>query len=110
MFTALETILLILFVPETAYIRDRRYEIDELTNDNLSELAAVERRHAGGEKEKDSDNDIVRIETRASATPTFRPKKTFLQEMSVFNGTFSDDNLFQLLIAPFAVCSNIAIL
>ncbi|KAF2447159.1 MFS general substrate transporter [Karstenula rhodostoma CBS 690.94] len=109
-FTAIETILLVFLVPETAYIRDRRYEIDELAVDNLSELAAVEHRHAGGGKEKGPDNEMFRVETTTSTSPAFRPKKTFVQELSVFNGTFSDDNLFQLLIAPFAVCANLAIL
>ncbi|KAJ4297996.1 hypothetical protein N0V90_005895 [Kalmusia sp. IMI 367209] len=109
-FTALETVLLILFVPETAYIRDRRYEIDELADDNLSELAAVERRHGAFTKEKDTNGDMVRVETTTSSPPALRPKKTFVQELSVFNGTFSDDNLLQLILAPFAVCTNLAIL
>lgn len=109
-FTALECLLLILFVPETAYLRDRRYEIDELAHDNLSELAAIERRHAGTSPEKDPENDILRVETHTSTTPALRPKKTFTQELSLFNGTFSDDNLLQLILAPFAVCTNLAIL
>lgn len=109
-FTALEVVLLVLFVPETAYIRDRRYEIDELAEDNLSDLAVVERRHQGGSDEKATEDEAVRVETNASSPPVFRPKKTFIQELSVMNGSFSDDNIIQLLLAPFAVCANFAVL
>ncbi|KAF2259038.1 MFS transporter-like protein [Lojkania enalia] len=108
-FTAFETVLLFLFVPETSYNRDHRYDIDELADDRLSDLAAAEKRHAQPVDEK-SSGDVVRVETTTTAPPGFRPKKTFLQELSVFNGTFSDDNLLQLLIAPFAVCLNLAVL
>lgn len=45
-FTALEVILLFFFVPETSYIRDHRYDIDELSNDNLADLASVEKRQS----------------------------------------------------------------
>ncbi|KAF1966206.1 MFS general substrate transporter [Bimuria novae-zelandiae CBS 107.79] len=108
-FTALECVLLVLFVPETAYIRDRRYEIDELADENLSELAAVERRHEAN-LEKDDENDMARLETTTTTPPALRPTKTFVQELSIFNGTFSDDNLLQLVLAPFAVCANFAVL
>jgi hypothetical protein len=109
-FTTVETVLLILFVPETSYIRDHRYDIDELADDKLGDLAETEKRHARVADAKTTGDDIVRIETAASAPRTYRPKKTFLQELSVFNGRFSNDNLLQLFIAPFAVCANLAIL
>jgi len=107
-FTALEVILLYFFVPETSYNRDHRYDIDELSQDNLQDLAAVERRHAGaGEKGTD---EMVKVETATSAPPGMRPKKTFKQELAIFTGTYSNDNLLQLVIAPFAVCTNLAVL
>ncbi|KAF2740066.1 MFS general substrate transporter [Polyplosphaeria fusca] len=109
-FSALETILLFLFVPETSYNRDRRYEIDELADDKLSDLAAAEKRHAHASDAKSSGDDIVQVETATSTPPGLRPKKTFVQELSVFNGKFCDDNLLQLFIAPFAVCANLAVL
>ncbi|KAH7116696.1 major facilitator superfamily domain-containing protein [Dendryphion nanum] len=112
-FTALECVLLFFFVPETAYNRDRRYEIDELADDKLSDLAAVERRHGDASftpPEKESPNDIVQVETARTDNPALRPKKTFFQELAFFSGTYSDDNLLQLFIAPFAVCLNLAVL
>jgi hypothetical protein len=108
-FVALEVILLFFFVPETNYNRDHRYDIDELSNDNLAELAAVEKRHAGNGEKGDSD-DMVKVETATSRSPAMRPKKTFVQNLAIFSGTYSNDNLLQLVIAPFAVCTNLAVL
>jgi MFS family permease len=108
-FTALEVILLFFFVPETNYNRDHRYDIDELSNDNLADLAAVERRHAG-RAEKGGSDEMVKIETTTSTPPAMRPKKTFVRNLAIFSGTYSNDNLLQLVIAPFAVCTNLAVL
>ncbi|CAO2651321.1 Nn.00g096180.m01.CDS01 [Neocucurbitaria sp. VM-36] len=110
-FTALESLLLFFFVPETSYNRDHRYDIDELSNDNLADLAAIEKRHANpnGIDEKGSD-EMVKIQTTTSSPPALRPKKTFVQELAIFSGTYSSDNLLQLVIAPFAVCANLAVL
>jgi hypothetical protein len=104
-FAALECILLFFFVPETTYNRDHRYDIDELADDHLADLASVEKRHAGV-----ANNELVPVETTTSTPPALRPKKTFRQDLSFFNGTFSNDNLFQLTLAPFAVCFNLAVL
>ncbi|KAF1996209.1 MFS general substrate transporter [Amniculicola lignicola CBS 123094] len=111
-FTVLETILVFFFVPETNYIRDHRYDIDELAEDNLAELAAAEKRHGHGDASPDSKSatDVVKIETANSSSPAYRPKKTYVQELAIFSGVYSDDNLLQLFIAPFAVCANLAIL
>jgi hypothetical protein len=107
-FAALEVVLLYFFVPETSYNRDHRYDIDELSQDNLQDLAAVERRHAGlGDK---GSEEMIKVETTTSAPPGLRPKKTFIQELAIFTGTYSSDNLLQLVIAPFAVCTNLAVL
>jgi MFS family permease len=107
-FTALEVVLLFLFVPETNYNRDHRYDIDELSNENLADLAAVERRYVGN-SEKKRDDETVQIE-RSTTSPTIPPKKTFVQQLAIFTGTYSNDNLLQLVIAPFAVCANLAVL
>ncbi|CAI6339436.1 unnamed protein product [Periconia digitata] len=109
-FAALEVILLILFVPETTYIRDHRYDIDELAEDNLKDLSSVEKRHANTNVGASGDDGVTKVETTTSVAPALRPKKTFVQELAFYNGTFSDDNLFQLLIAPFAVCLNVTVL
>jgi hypothetical protein len=39
--------------------------------------------------------------------PEFPLKKTFWQNMKLFDGTYSDENLLALIIAPFAICMNL---
>ena len=107
-FISFQILLLFFFVPETQYNRDRRYNIDELADEKLADLAQVEKRHA-------MQLDAVELEkstTVSSNTSQHRPraKKTFTQELAVFTGTYSDDNFLQLVIAPFAVCTNLAVL
>ena len=107
-FTAMEVVLLFFFVPETAYNRDRRYDIDELSQNNLHDLAAVEQRHAAMTEK--GDGELVEVEMTTSSPPALRAKKTFVRELTIFTGTYTSDNLFQLTIAPFAVCANLAVL
>lgn len=104
-----QLILLFLFVPETQYRRDSRYNTDELVDDNLENLARVEKRH---EQSLIENVEIERTETVTSTRSQHhsRAKKTFVQELAIFTGTYSEDNLLQLIIAPFAVCTNLAVL
>ncbi|KAH7032350.1 major facilitator superfamily domain-containing protein [Macrophomina phaseolina] len=96
-FSAVETILLFLFVPETQYIRDRRYELDEISEAGMP---------SNGEEKNDAKH-LEHVESPRSPIPA---RKTFWQEMAVFTGTYSDDNFVQLLIAPFAICLNLSVL
>lgn len=108
-FVALEVILLYLFVPETNYNRDHRYDIDELSNENLAELAAIEDKRAT-KFEKEGNDDFEKLEAIATTASTIPPRKTYVQKLAIFTGTYSNDNLLQLVIAPFAVCTNLAVL
>lgn len=101
-----QMILLFLFCPETTYIRDRRYEIDTLASGNLDELADSEKRHhpVPGTEEKGTS---AHFESNGSQLPS---RKTFKQELAVFTGIYSDENIILLVIAPFAICTNIAVL
>lgn len=110
-FVTFHIILLVLFVPETQYRRDHRYETDELIQDDLKDLAEVEQRHGEKIEYASSGNGLEQVNT-ASTTHTFMtppPKKTWAQELALFSGTYSDENLLQLLIAPFAVCLNLVV-
>lgn len=101
--SSVQTICQIFFVPETTYRRDHRYDIDELTTDDFQDLAAHEHRH-----EKEPQQDLQHLE-RTTTRHTIPPKKTFWQDMRLFDGFYSDEKLLQLIIAPFAVCLNLAV-
>ncbi|CZR56108.1 related to MFS transporter [Phialocephala subalpina] len=98
--SSVQTLCQIFFVPETTYRRDRRYEIGELATENFDELAQHEHRH---EKEQ-----VTQLESVGTST-SIPKKKTFWQNMKLFDGCYSDESLIQLLIAPFAVCMNISV-
>lgn len=99
-----QTILQFLFVPETTYNRDKRYDLDNSKSNNLKELAEVEER-AAHHVEK-GEGTVTTIES----LPPIPSKKTFWQELALFNGTFTDENILQLFIAPFGVCLNLPVL
>ncbi|KUJ23812.1 serine/threonine kinase 16 [Mollisia scopiformis] len=98
--SVVQTLCQIFFVPETTYRRDQRYNIGELATDNFDELAAHEHRH-----EKEQVQQLESVATRTSIPK----RKTFWQNMKLFDGAYSDESLVHLLIAPFAVCMNIAV-
>jgi len=110
-FIGLQIILLFFFCPETAYLRDRRYETDELANDDLRGLSEVEKRHEARmeRKELGEGAELAQMETVANTVRSVPKKKTFMQEAAVFTGSYSDENLLQLVIGPLAVFSNIAV-
>lgn len=103
-FSIIQLILQFLFVPETTYNRDHRYDTDEVKNANLKELAELEdRQHHIGEKNEATISTVESL-------PPVPAKKTFWQELALWNGTFTDENLLQLFIATFAVCLNVSVL
>ncbi|KAH0833567.1 hypothetical protein AYO21_05245 [Fonsecaea monophora] len=117
LFGGIQTILQFLFVPETSYVRDRRYEIDEVKNDNLQDLAALEYQERLNLEKSDvaaathtEETEAQRAtSTTADEAPVYH-KKTFVQDLAIFSGTYSNENFFQLLLAPFAVVLNLAVL
>lgn len=110
-FIAAQTILLFLFCPETSYLRDHQYDIDEYVNEDLTDLATTEKQqHSQVEHAQNRDANIESDSTSASARTPIPAPKTFWQQTAIFTGTYSDENLLQLIIAPFAVCTNLAVL
>jgi hypothetical protein len=92
-----------LFCPETTYIRDHAYDIDQIQDDKLEQLAETEHRR---EERKDATVDATRLESVSSVRPP-RPKKTFVQELAVFTGTYSHDNAIKLIVGPFVTLLNV---
>ncbi|KFY29149.1 hypothetical protein V491_00172 [Pseudogymnoascus sp. VKM F-3775] len=102
MCSGIQLIALYLFVPETTYHRDARYESDRIALPYLET----------DDQQKETDEKVTSIQMeRTLTTPQdFPPPKTFWQELSIFSGSHSDTGLLQLIIAPFASCMNLAVL
>ena len=89
-FVVFQFIAMFLFCPETTYLRDSRCETDVVRDEKLEELAKIEAEHREHE-----------VEERAH----FR-KKTFVQELAVFTGVYSEDNILKYLLGPFITLLN----
>ncbi|KAH7060467.1 major facilitator superfamily domain-containing protein [Macrophomina phaseolina] len=87
-FTGTELLLLLFFVPETQYNR---------ASPDAGEVTMIGK-----------DASFMETVELGSALPP--RKKTFWQQMAIFTGTYSDDNFFQLLLTPFAICVNLPVL
>ncbi|KAF4302623.1 putative mfs transporter protein [Botryosphaeria dothidea] len=73
------------------------------------ELVLLEKHEAAGEVTMiDKDGSVMETIELGSTVPP--RKKTFWQQMAIFTGTYSDDNFFQLLLTPFAICINLPVL
>ena len=106
-FGAVHIVLQFFLVPETTYVRDARREIDLGTQNKISDLVAiVEERGQPDEKVVPSSAhlDLASIDSAAEAPK----KKTFRQNLAIYTGTYSNKNLLQLYLAPWAVMTNIA--
>jgi MFS family permease len=115
LFTGLQAILLFLFCPETQYNRALLYNTDETVEENLEAVAALEKKKGSARHYEEHESGtigepVTNITTTSTRESRIPPKKSFLQELAVTNGTFTDENLFQLVIAPFAACSNVVVL
>lgn len=98
-----QLILLFLFVPETAYERHNEAAQHEIERDIPFELGE------GDDLEKKTSPAIQVEDTVAKPNDaSIPPKKTFLQQLAVFSGTHSDENLLQLVAAPVLCFLNVA--
>lgn len=111
-FCVLQFVLMFLFCPETTYMRDARYETDLNRDDNLEELAAVEKGFAAHDEHPVDGAAEERGPTAASkVTPPMHhqsppQKKTFVQELAVYTGVYSPDPLWKFLFGPFITLLN----
>lgn len=106
LFGGIQTILQFLFVPETSYNRDLRYEIDQVFDKTMVDLNVfeIEEMNATGPTLSGTHNENATVQS-----DTRFKKKTWTQELVVFTGTYTNENIIQLLISPFAVVTNLAV-
>jgi MFS family permease len=88
--TAINFIIVVLFVPETRYYRDENQNVAQIQNIGSG---SDEERGGSVEKAGASRTDAVEIQQL--------PKKTWSQELSLWSGLAPDTNLFKMFIRPF---------
>ncbi|KAL4874491.1 major facilitator superfamily domain-containing protein [Aspergillus karnatakaensis] len=115
-FAALQTILVILFVPETVYRRDVAYETDIAGSISYATGTVIKDRPLT-EPKKDvpivndpkSEPDEIHIEQLAETEPRTQAtrKKTFLQELRLYNAVLIADPLWKLVVACPTILFNV---
>ncbi|KAF2192660.1 MFS general substrate transporter [Zopfia rhizophila CBS 207.26] len=93
-FTAINFLAVLLFVPETRYHRDSKVTGLDANN---SASASEE----GVDVEKIASSGVREVAGPSSGRAAQVPKKTFVQELSLWSGVPSDTNLFKMFIRPF---------
>ncbi|KIW73930.1 hypothetical protein PV04_02009 [Phialophora macrospora] len=107
-FAALQTIAVILYCPETMYRRKAIYETDTAGSDeNLEKLAKIESAAAHHGEKVGRDLEKTMTSTSQASIDSVPPKKTWVQELSLYNGTFVDDSVFKMAIASVAILLNV---
>jgi MFS family permease len=86
-------VLVVLLVPEHVYNRPAIFNTDLHSEDNLGDL----------------DEQLARVsELPSTGNPSLTAgqvdkPKTFVQELKIYNGRFTDESFFKLLLAPFVL-------
>ena len=117
-FAATQTIAVILYCPETMYRRKAIYETDTAgSEENLEKLAKVEsaaahhleghHNHPTGET---GDLEKTMTSTTQVSMESVPPKKSWFQNLAIYNGTFVDDPLWKMVIASVAILLNVGAL
>ncbi|KAF9883123.1 hypothetical protein FE257_004072 [Aspergillus nanangensis] len=95
--SGLQVILLFLFAPETCYKREIQLQQQPSTSDGETETKATE--------------IIEHVEDSSlPPCPSTVSLKSFRQEVAVYTGSYSDENIFKLLLGPFLCLTNIVAL
>jgi MFS family permease len=108
-FLVVQFILNFLFAPETTYIRDSSYDIDQNREENLEELVKTEHQR----EHRDMESGGIEKVTTTQSSSVRRPipaKKTFVQELAVYTGVYSRDNILKYILGPFITLLNPAAL
>ncbi|KAL2670505.1 hypothetical protein Neosp_014293 [[Neocosmospora] mangrovei] len=100
-FVAIQTILVIFFVPETAYNRSPVFNIDRVGSN--TDLDGAE------EKRADADHvEIAQCKSNPGSTRSDLPRpKTFYQELALYNGRFTEKSLISMVLASIFIVLNL---
>jgi MFS family permease len=104
-FSCTQFVLMFFFCPETTYIRDHAYDIDQVTNEQFQELAEKEHRAAARKDQVHLDETVSNLESIPSGR-TIPTKKTFTESLAVYTGVYSHESILKQFIGPFVTLLN----
>lgn len=94
-------ILVFFLVPESAYNRPTIFNTDFASEDNVSELEeSLEAQAVRDASAKESGIPSSTEPVVSSNSDTGEKKKTYTEDLRLYNGRFSDESFFKLLLAP----------
>jgi MFS family permease len=100
-FLVIQFVLLFLFVPETTYNRSTIYETDLVKTETFEQIEKVAEEH------REHTMAVKELSDPAAAPASIvPPKKTFVQNLKLYNGTFSNDSIFKWLPGMFLCLFN----
>ncbi|KAJ5618605.1 hypothetical protein N7528_006716 [Penicillium herquei] len=99
--SGLQVLLLFIFAPETCYKRDNSLDECVSGGDQKTETKGTETI----EHIEDSSDSLSR-----HPSPSATPLKSFRQELAVYTGSYSDENILKLLLGPFLCLTNLVAL
>ncbi|KAK7739280.1 hypothetical protein SLS63_001622 [Diaporthe eres] len=83
--------------PETAFNRDEADVIDAQPLQRVSSGHASEKTHQTADRVSD-----IEVAPQSQQAPT-KKKKTYLQSLSLYNGTFTSEPLYKIFVRPFGL-------
>ncbi|KAI5286986.1 hypothetical protein KEM54_006331 [Ascosphaera aggregata] len=101
-FTGCAVILVFFFVPETAFKRDRRLEID--LNGNISQETVSGPLPSEVEDGQNDDAEKNGVNSSSRGLPSQQPipaKKSYWRTLALFSGRKTDERFYKLVLRPF---------
>lgn len=101
-FTGINFVAVLLFVPETQYNRDISRSLGSETSTGIDDVGLASISEEDVEAEKTLAGKEAEDASQTEAYPALQiPKKTWLQEMSLWNELPKDTDLWEMFIRPF---------
>ncbi|OBT71597.1 hypothetical protein VF21_09531 [Pseudogymnoascus sp. 05NY08] len=110
-FLAIGWVLVLLFGEETAFNRHSIYDTDISAVDNVNLITAIKKKSSHVENTGTTETgEAVTTEHEKADDQVFVPRKPFIQRLKVFDSTYTDENLLALIVKPFLILVNPAVI
>ncbi|KAH8927395.1 MFS general substrate transporter [Atractiella rhizophila] len=107
-FYGVAAIMVILFMPETVYDREEKYETDSgadaaALDRTIAHAHPADRSTTPSQADEKNEKEIGQIERAETSTRTYLPAKTFWEELRPWSGYYKDTPFWQMFFRPFPV-------